>query len=166
GANVATQRAFVMVAVMLVALILDRRAISLRAVALAALIVMVLRPESVAGPGFQMSFAATTALVTVFAWLRDRRRGMPPGGRVPRFLAPVAALALSSLIAGLATAPIAAAHFNMVSRFGYPANLVSVPVMGILVMPGGILAVLGMPLGLEGAGLALMRLGVGWILRV
>lgn len=166
GANVATQRAFVMVAVMLVALILDRRAISLRAVALAALIVMVLRPESVAGPGFQMSFAATTALVTVFAWLRDRRRGMPPGGRVPRVLAPVAALALSSLIAGLATAPIAAAHFNMVSRFGYPANLVSVPVMGILVMPGGILAVLGMPLGLEGAGLALMRLGVGWILGV
>ena len=66
GGNVATQRAFVMVAVALVALMLGRRAISLRSVAIAATIVLVLRPEALMGPGFQMSFAATTALVAVF----------------------------------------------------------------------------------------------------
>ncbi len=169
GANVATQRAFVMVAVMLVAVLLDRRAISLRAVALAALIVLVLRPESLLGPGFQMSFAATTALVAVFGWIRDRTRAMADEGtprRAPRWLRPALGLAMSSLIAGLATAPVAAAHFNVVSRFGYLANLASVPVMGVLVMPGGFMAVLGMPLGMEGPGLAMMHAGVGWILMV
>ncbi|MCK4713372.1 MAG: ComEC/Rec2 family competence protein, partial [Marinosulfonomonas sp.] len=61
GGNVATERAFIMVAVMLVAVLFDRRALTLRAVALAAIIVLVRRPEALTGPGFQMSFAATTA---------------------------------------------------------------------------------------------------------
>ncbi len=68
----ATERAFVMVAVVLVAVMVDRRALTLRAVAMAALIVLALRPEALMGPGFQMSFAATTALVAVFGWMRDR----------------------------------------------------------------------------------------------
>ena len=70
GGNVATERAFVMAAVVLFAVMVDRRAFSLRAVALAALIVLTLRPEALMGPGFQMSFAATTALVAVFGWMR------------------------------------------------------------------------------------------------
>merc|ERR1739841_174475 len=57
GGNVATERAFIMVAVALVAVLFDRRALSLRAVALAALIVLALRPEALLSPGFQMSFA-------------------------------------------------------------------------------------------------------------
>jgi len=66
GGNVATERAFIMVAVALGALIIGRRALTLRAVAIAATIVLVLRPEALTGPGFQMSFAATTGLVAVF----------------------------------------------------------------------------------------------------
>ena len=71
GGNVATERAFIMVADALIAIMLNRRAISLRAVAIAATIVLVLRPEALLGPGFQMSFAATTGLVAVFGWMRD-----------------------------------------------------------------------------------------------
>ena len=52
GGNVSTERAFVMVAVMLVAVLFDRRALTLRAVAIAALIVLTLRPEALFGPGF------------------------------------------------------------------------------------------------------------------
>ncbi|MGV6847237.1 MAG: ComEC/Rec2 family competence protein, partial [Marinibacterium sp.] len=63
GGSIATERAFIMVAVALIALLVDRRALSLRAVAAAALIVLALRPEALLSPGFQMSFAATTALV-------------------------------------------------------------------------------------------------------
>ncbi len=66
GGNVATERAFIQVAVMFTAVLLDRRAVTLRSVAIAALIVLAHRPESLLGPGFQMSFAATTALVAVF----------------------------------------------------------------------------------------------------
>ena len=70
GGSVATERAYIMVAVMLVAVLLDRRALTLRAVAMAATIVLIIQPEALVGPGFQMSFAATTALVLVFGQMR------------------------------------------------------------------------------------------------
>lgn len=161
GGNVATERAFVMTAVILGALLVDRRAFSLRAVALAALIVLLLRPESLLGPGFQMSFAATTALIAVFGALRDR--GIGTG---PRWLAPVAGVVLSSAVAGIATAPVAAAHFNTLAHFGLPANLLAVPVMGLVVIPAAVLSGCLAPFGLAHWGLWLMGLGLDWILGV
>ena len=161
GGNVATERAFVMAAVALVAVMADRRVLSLRAVAVAAVIVLVLRPEALLGPGFQMSFAATTALVAVFGWLRDAR--VPLG---PKWLRPVVAVVVSSAVAGAATAPVAAAHFNQFAHYGLVANLLSVPLMGVLVMPAAVLAVCLMPLGLEALALWIMGLGLDWILSV
>jgi len=165
GGNVATERAFIMVAVMLVAVLLDRRALTLRAVALAALIVLALRPEALTGPGFQMSFAATTALVAVFGWLRDRR-APGEGRRLPRWAVPVAAVVISSAVAGLATAPIAAAHFNRVPHYGLVANLVSVPLMGTVIIPAAVLAALLAPFGGAWLGLAIMKPAILWILAV
>ncbi|MGD9863543.1 MAG: ComEC/Rec2 family competence protein [Pseudodonghicola sp.] len=165
GGNVATERAFVMTAVILGALLVDRRALSLRAVALAALIVLALRPESLLGPGFQMSFAATTALIAVFGALRDLRPRLGPRW-LASVLAPVGGIALSSLVAGLATAPVAAAHFNTLAHFGLPANLLAVPVMGLVVIPAAVLAAGLAPFGLEDWGLQLMGLGLRWILGV
>ena len=161
GGNIATERAFIMVAVMLVAVMLKRRALSLRAVALSALIVLTLRPEALMGPGFQMSFSATAALIAVFGWIQTSR--LPKG---PRPLRPVIAVVTSSLIAGLATAPYAAAHFNQFAHYGLIANLLSVPLMGLLVMPAAVLSVCLLPLGLDWIGLWIMGLGLEWILGV
>ncbi|KIC25274.1 MULTISPECIES: ComEC/Rec2 family competence protein [unclassified Leisingera] len=161
GGNVATERAFVMVAVMFGAVLLNRRAITLRAVAVAAVIVLLRRPESLLSPGFQMSFAATAALVAVFAALRD---GQVPLG--PRWLRPVLALVVSSAVAGAATAPFAAAHFNTIPHYGLLANLLSVPVMGTIVIPAAVLALCLAPLGLEWIGLTVMQWGLDWILMV
>lgn len=161
GGNVATQRAFIMVAVALGALIIGRRALSLRAVAVAACIVLVLRPEALLGPGFQMSFAATTALVAVFGWLNTTDQNW-----VPRWAMPVFTVFLSSAVAGLATAPIAAAHFNAIAHYGLIANLLSVPLMGILVIPAAVLGVVLAPLGLDWIGFEIMGWGLAWILGV
>ncbi len=161
GGNVATERAFVMVAVVLGAVLVDRRAFSLRAVAMAALIVLTLRPEALLGPGFQMSFAATTALVAVFGWMRDANFHIGPD-----WLRPVLGVVISSAVAGIATAPFAAAHFNTLAHYGLLANLASVPLMGILVIPAAVLAVCLAPFGLEMIGLYLMGLGLRWILGV
>lgn len=161
GGNVATERAFVMVAVMLTAVMLDRRALTLRAVALAATIVLCLTPEALLGPGFQMSFAATVALVAVFGGLRDAEVRLGPP-----WLRPVLTIVISSAVAGAATAPVAAAHFNQISQFGLLANLLSVPLMGVLVMPAAVLSVLGLPFGLDGIALWVMGLGLDWILMV
>ncbi|WP_170523592.1 ComEC/Rec2 family competence protein [Ruegeria arenilitoris] len=161
GGNVATERAFVMVSVLFGAVLIDRRAISLRAVAVAALLVLFLRPESLLSPGFQMSFAATTALVAVFGALRDVE--VP---RVPKWLRPVGGLLCSSAVAGLATAPIGAAHFNMVSHYGLLANTLSVPVMGSVVVPSAVLAAILAPFGLEAVAIHVMGIGLAWILAV
>jgi competence protein ComEC len=169
GAAVATERAFIMAAVILGAVLLDLRAITLRAVALAAILVLAIRPETLTGPGFQMSFAATTALVAAFAGLRDwgmRRAEAGRAYRLPAWARGVAAVAISSAVAGAATAPIAAAHFNQIAQYGLLANLASVPVMGLVVMPALLLALMLWPLGLAGPALAVAGLGIGWILGV
>jgi competence protein ComEC len=148
GGAVATERAYVMIAVALVATLLDRRAISLRAVAVAALIVLTLSPEALLSPGFQMSFAATTALVAVFAFLRDAEWTLGP-----KWLRPAVVLLISSTVAGASTGPYSAAHFNQIAQWGLLANLLSVPVMGTLVIPGAVLAAVLTPFGGEAIGL-------------
>ena len=160
GGSIATERAFVMTAVALLALVADRRAISLRALAMAALVVLVLRPEALLSPGFQMSFAATTALVAVFGMLRGQGQGWP------RVVKGAFGVVTSSAVAGFATAPVGAAHFNMLAQCGLAANLMSVPLMGLVTMPAGVVAVLLMPLGLEWLPLHVMGWSLDWILYV
>lgn len=160
GGNVATQRAFIMVAVMFGAILCNRRALTLRAVALAAILVLLWQPQSLVSPGFQMSFAATTALVVVFDKLR--RRGWTMGGI---WRAPLALL-ISSSVAGVATAPLAAAHFNQIAQFGLLANLLAVPVMGSLVIPSAVLALLLLPLGLADPAFWVLGQALAWILGV
>ncbi len=161
GGNVATERAFVMVAVMLIAIICDRPALTLRAVAIAATIILIVQPEALLGPGFQMSFAATTALVAVFQWIRHWRHDY-----IPKWFQGVYSLFIASFIAGLATAPIAAFHFNQFAHYGLVANLLSVPAMGTVVMPAAVVAGCLAPFGLAWVGLAVMGWGLDWILWV
>ena len=161
GGAIPTERAFVMVAVALVAVLLGRRAISLRAVSVAAMIVLIRSPEALLGPGFQMSFAATAALVGVFTLLRDSEINMGP-----KWLRPVTAVVVSSAVAGLATAPFGAAHFNQISQYGLLANVLSVPVMGTIVVPGAVLAAVLAPFGGAWIGLEVAAAGLGWILTV
>lgn len=168
GGSVATERAFIMAGVALVAVLIDRPAITMRNVALAAVIVLLLRPESIADAGFQMSFGAVVALVAFYDWVRTRRMGRE---RPPRHWAPVRLIAISILavaattvIATMATGPIAAFHFNRVAVFGLAANLVAVPLVGSVVMPLGLLALLLMPLGLDGWALDLMGHGTGIVI--
>lgn len=161
GGNVATVRAYIMVSVMLCAVLLDRRALSLRSVAIAATLVLILTPEALVGPGFQMSFAATTALVATYRAVK--RLDLY---RWPNWVQAVLNVILTSFVAGLATAPIAAAHFNQIAHYGLFANVLSVPLMGILVMPAAVLAVCLAPFGLWGVGLWIMDKGLRWILFV
>lgn len=158
GGDVATERSFVMVAVMLGAVLLDRRAISLRSIAVAALAILLLQPEAVAEPGFQMSFAATAALVAGFAGLAR--------WRMPGWLRAGVMLVLSSVLAGFASAPFAAAHFNRFTDYGLVANIIASPLMGVVVMPAGVLAAVTAPFGLGAPAYWLLEQGTWLILLV
>ncbi len=162
GANVATERAFIMVSVMLGAVLLDRKALTLRSVAIAGVILLLWKPESLLEPGFQMSFAATVALIAGFRAV-DRR---VIAGQMPKWAIPVFTLVLSSVIGGLSTAPYAAAHFNRFTDYGLVANLLTVPVMGAVVMPAGAIAALLAPFGLAALPLWFMEKGAAWILLI
>ncbi|WP_435170525.1 ComEC/Rec2 family competence protein [Falsirhodobacter sp. 1013] len=162
GGNVATERAFIMSAIMLGAILVERRALSMRTVALSALILLALQPEALVNAGFQMSMAATAALVWGFG-IVDR---LTFRQTLPRWTVPVYTALLSSVIGGLATGPIAAAQFNRFAEFGLLANLLTVPAMGTLIMPGAVIAALLGPFGLPQPGLWLMELGARWILIV
>ncbi len=161
GQSIATERAFVMAAVAFVAILVNRRALSLRSVAAAMWVVLLLRPHALLSPGFQMSFAATAALIVGFQALQKTGVGRLPGPL--RWL--VYSIA-SAGFAGLATAPFAAAHFNMWPHYGIVANVLAVPLMGTVVMPGILLALAGAPLGLEGVGLWVADWGLRWIIAV
>lgn len=160
GANVATTRAFLMVSVMLGAVLLDRRALSFRSVALAACILLLVQPESLTEAGFQLSFAATVALIAGFGptqrWLKAR---LPGWVEVP------AMLLATSVLAGVATAPFAAATFNRFTDYGLMANLMTVPVMSLLMGAGAVAALLA-PFGLAWPALWVMDLSARWILWV
>lgn len=167
GATVPTQRAFIMTAVVLVAMLLNRRGISLRLVALAATMVLLIRPEALLSVSFQMSFAATIALVAAYEAFWGRMRVESGESRLMRRIAIYFfAVAFTTLIASLATAPFAIYHFNRLALLGIAANLVAVPVAALWVMPLEVLALIFMPLGLEGLVTPLLGWGIEVILAV
>jgi competence protein ComEC len=166
GAPVPAQRACAMAGFALLAILLDRTALSLRLVAWSAVIVLTVAPESLTGASFQMSFAAVVALIAAWeAAAGWRRRLHERADRARhrwlwRLAAAVAASLATTLIASIATGAFAAYHFNRLSLLGVVANLLGVPLTGFWIMPWGLLAMLLMPLGLERFGLVPMGWGV------
>lgn len=149
GAPVSAQRAFIMAMIGFLAILMDRRAISLRNVALAALVIILLSPEAVMSAGFQMSFAAVMALVATYDWSQKRQRAFQDRGIVGRVAIFFGALFVTSLVAGLATSPMAIFHFNRIATYGLGANLLVMPIFTLIVMPGAVLGLVLMPLGLD-----------------
>lgn len=170
GVVVAAERSFIMLAVMLTAVLFDRAALTMRNLAISALAVIAVSPHEVVGPSFQMSFAATAALVGAYAGWSDYRAGKAAGGPPPRrslpallshkFLVGMAGLAVTSLVAGAATTLFAMWHFQRVAPLSLLANLAVMPVVSGVVMPFAVLGALAMPFGLDGPFLYIMGKGL------
>ena len=159
-----------MTAIVLVGVMFDRPALTVRMIAVAALAVLLVAPEAIVHPSFQMSFAATLALVAAY------ERGLPWFSTVPETSlgARVAlwggrelvGLILASLVAGLATMPFAAFHFHRLAPYGVIANLLAMPVVSAWVMPAGLLALIAMPFGFDGPLWRFMGEGIDWMIAV
>lgn len=160
------QRAFIMTSIFFIAIIADRRALSLRNVAIAAFVIILLAPEAVLHPGFQMSFAAVTALIASFEWASARADPARSFSAFARFRRYVAGIAVTDVIASAATAPYALYHFNRAANFGLPANVVSIPLMGFWVMPAAIVAMILLPFGADAPFWRLAAGGVEVMLRL
>jgi competence protein ComEC len=170
GNDVATQRSFFMTAVVLIAVMVDRRAVTFRTLAVAAMIVLAIAPEALVHPSFQMSFAATLGLVALVQIGMPRLFASPDNSATARVALwggrEIVTLTLASLVAGLATTPYAAFHFHRVTPYGVLANLAAMPVMSAVVMPAGMLGLAAMPFGFDGVFWSLMGWGIDWMIAV
>nr|WP_053000037.1 ComEC/Rec2 family competence protein [Sphingomonas sp. Y57] len=143
GAQVPTIRSCVAALLVLAGIAMGREALTLRLVATGALVVLLFWPEALAGPSFQLSFAAVTALVAMldhprvaaFAARRDE-------GMVARCGRSLAVLLLSGLVIEMALAPIALFHFHKSGFYGALANMVAIPLTTFVIMPLEALALL------------------------
>ena len=167
GGHVPVLRSFAMASLVVLALLAGRRAFSLRSLAMAAVGILLWAPNEVNGVSFQMSFAAVAALIAgyealrpVLAWVRGRN------GWARQVALHLFTLALTSLLAGAATAPYAAHHFGHVQIYAVLANMLAVPVAGTVILPFGLLALLLMPLGLDALPATVMGWGTSLVLAI
>lgn len=172
GASIATQRAFVMIALVLGGRLFGRRAITLRNAGIAMLLILAATPESLLDPGFQMSFAAVIALIAAYEEMTRRRNRTgrdesgPKFGPLGRIAGWFGAILLTSLIAGAATGAIGAYHFHRIAPLGPLVNLLAMPLVTVVVMPFAVLALALIPLGLESLPLAAMGHAVDLVVTI
>ncbi|MBU6474938.1 MAG: ComEC/Rec2 family competence protein [Alphaproteobacteria bacterium] len=168
GAPLPAMRAVIMVCAVMTAIILDRDPFSPRLLALAAAVILLLRPESLVGGSFQMSFAAVAVLIAFYEGTRGWWSGLYQDKRW--FMRPVLfvlASTATTAAATLGTAPYALYHFLRVPLVaGFLANLLAVPVAVFVVLPVGMVACLLMPFGLDAVPLKIAGYGVKAILAV
>ncbi|MCC7251711.1 ComEC/Rec2 family competence protein [Hyphomicrobium sp.] len=160
GGSIPTIRAFIMIAIMFVAVMLDRQALAMRNVAIAALVVLVAMPESLLDAGFQMSFAAVVCLIAAYEAIRDGAGERDRSGWLRTVLFFFGGILGSTIIASLAVTPFGLFHFQRSQQYALLANLIAIPICNLVVMPGALLTLVLMPLGLEALPLKLMAFGI------
>jgi competence protein ComEC len=165
GSEAPAVRSWVMLAIMFAAILVDRPALSMRSVMLAAAVIVLATPENVLDPGCQMSFAAVIGLIAIAEWAEGRARDEKKT-LLKRAWRYVVGICVTSTIAGLATAPISIFHFDRASPFGIIANLLALPVVGVIIMPAAVAAMVLMPFGLDTWPLIAMGKGTAVMLEI
>ncbi len=150
GMHLPTVRACVGALLVLGAMLAGRSPLSMRLLAVAALAVMLLWPEEVIGPSFQMSFGSVIAIIAlhsaapVHAFLTPRVESI--WRRVGRHLA---VLFLTGMVIDLVLMPVALFHFHRAGAYGAVANLIAIPLVTFVAMPA---IAAGLVLDVVGAG--------------
>jgi competence protein ComEC len=143
GSEVPTIRSCVAAILILAALILGRDAMSLRLVAFGATVILLFWPESLAGPSFQLSFAAVATIIILHEtgpllkisrnvqdnWFQSASRN-------------ILMLLITGIAIELVLAPIALFHFHKTGLYGALANIIAIPLTTFITMPAEALALL------------------------
>ncbi|PID39264.1 MAG: DNA internalization-related competence protein ComEC/Rec2 [Proteobacteria bacterium] len=136
GMSASTQRAIVMTAVFLTAMIIGRRQDTINTLAVAALIILAVFPPALFSISFQLSFTAVLMIVYGFSKLRLHPETTRDRGLLRRLVSFICVSALAII----GTAPVVALYFNQTSLVGIAANLLLVPLVGFLAVPLGLAA--------------------------
>lgn len=163
GMAVPAQRAFIMTTVVFIGIIFQRQAISLRMVSCAAMIILIMAPQSLVSVSFQMSFAAVYALVAFYEVSAKHLRLPRQSGVLRTVLWYFLGVLICDFIASLATAPFGLYHFHRLALYTSLTNLLAAPIIAFWVMPAVLMCLLTLlsgwayyPLKILGAGVALI----------
>ncbi len=168
----ATERSYIMIAVMFFAMLVDRPAISLHNLAIAAILILAFQPEEAVAAGFQMSFMAVVGLAAFYDWWSRRpvNERKQPRNLVARFMLKsargIAAALVTTLIAGSLSGVVASHHFGRLAPFGAASNMLALPVISFIVMPMALAGTLLIPLGLEHYPYAFLGQGLDVVMRI
>jgi competence protein ComEC len=137
GLQVPIVRAALAALFVLAGILLGRQALALRSVAIAAFAILLVRPEALMGPSFQLTFAAIVALVAAFNTRWGKRLLEPDEdeGWATRWRRRLAALVVGGVVAQAALAPIALFHFNRDGVYGVASNIIAIPMTEFIGMP-------------------------------
>ncbi|MBX7146169.1 MAG: ComEC family competence protein [Alphaproteobacteria bacterium] len=171
GSAVPTQRSFLMIMIVMVAILFDRQPISMRLVVWAATIILIIDPYNLLKPSFQMSFAAVTALIAVYEYFdtktKNRIRDLKNyKTQINKIIFWIIGLIGTSLIATLATAPYAVFYFNKLPLMGFISNMIAVPITSFWIMPWIMVAFILFPFGLEHWALWPMEWGLTIVIKI
>ncbi len=163
GFPISAQRAFLVSCVFLFSILLDRELNSMRTLILGAFCILIISPESIKSPSLQMSFAACIGLISHgHLFNKEKVRILlirhKAHDRVAKFIAYLASVLYSTLIASISTAPFIGYHFNTFSVYSAITNVICVPLNDIMIMLFGIIGVILMPVGLDVFPLYLMEI--------
>lgn len=151
GFGIPAQRSFIMTSLIMVAILIHRKALSLRTVALAATIIILIWPEMLLTPSFQLSFSAVIALIAAYeVWKNPLQTWLGQGGWWRWSIVYFGGVGFTSLIATLATLPFTIMIFNRYTIHAILANIAAVPLTAVAVMPLALVFCLLTPFGLEG----------------
>ena len=157
GGQISAQRAFIMTALVLLGVLVGRKAISMRMIAFAALIILIFEPQVLISAGFQMSFAAVIMLVAFYEKHAAKVQNFWHVNKADVWLIRavkitivyLTGIVVADFIASMATLPFAIYHFNRVSVYTSIANLAAGPIIGLWIMPSVLISLLLMPFGLD-----------------
>lgn len=167
GAEVPTVRSCIAALLVLAALALGRDALTLRLVAFGASVVLLFWPEAMAGPSFQLSFAAVATIVILhdLPWMKrltERREE----ALIVRLFRGVCSLVVTGIAIEFILAPIALYHFHKTGLYGAAANVVAIPLTTFIIMPLEAIALLFDVVGFGGPFWWLAGQGVSLILAI
>jgi competence protein ComEC len=169
----ATERSYVMIAIVFFAVLVGRPALSMHNLAIAALIILILSPEQALAASFQMSFLAVMGLAAFFEyWQRWQEKEYTEIKQAAwqRYAKSALLIAVASIftsvIAGGLSSIAALHHFGRVAPYGVVANALALPIVSVVVMPTALLATLAMPFGLSHWPLKILEVGLQAVMWV
>ncbi len=168
GSPVSAERAFFMVSLVFIAILLDRDPMPMRSVAIAAFCILLYEPEAALTASFQLSFSATAALIASYewgvSWFAQQSRGS--GWGLEKIVYYFAAVIVTAFVAWLATEPFIIYHFNQFSSYSLIANTIAEPLVSFILMPLVIAGVLLLPFGIAWIAFTPMQYGVDLLLHI